>query len=382
MPRFRALPLTLLLLAACAEATKPPTPAEHIPTPTPPPEQLDSAMLADRLSKPPAATEQISQYIRRIFQDRDGNMWFGTTTDGVARYDGRSLNYFTPANGFGSDWVSGMAQDAQGDIWFTTRDGVSRYNPSAMRTAGSTQFTNYTEKDGLVIGQVWSLLLDKSGEFWFGGDEGVSRFDGKQFTAFPIPAADLSRFPYYRNPKQISCIVQDKTGNIWFGSNGGGVYKFDGKTLINVSEVDGLCNNFVTTIMEDLQGKLWFGTRYGGLCMYDPSVERGPGSKPFTVIDPKDLNGDEIWTLYQASNGIIWIAVARRGLCSYDPSRALAADRKHVTCYNEKDGTGIRVVQSILEDANGQLWFGTSGGVYKFNGAQFTNWTKKEALGG
>ncbi|MBX2981523.1 MAG: hypothetical protein KF843_02525 [Flavobacteriales bacterium] len=40
------------------------------------------------------AQEQISEYIRRMFQDREGNIWFGTNGDGVCRYDGRSLVYY------------------------------------------------------------------------------------------------------------------------------------------------------------------------------------------------------------------------------------------------------------------------------------------------
>ena len=39
-------------------------------------------------------TTQVSQYIRRIFQDKAGNIWFGTNDDGVVRCDGKSLHYF------------------------------------------------------------------------------------------------------------------------------------------------------------------------------------------------------------------------------------------------------------------------------------------------
>lgn len=369
----------MLFIASCSDSGKAPNAGASS---APAAAQPDSATLADRLSHPPASTEQISQYVRRIFQDRDGNMWFGTTSDGVVRYDGRSLTYFKPEDGFGGNWVSSITQDPQGDLWFGTGGGVSRYDPSTSLRAGGRGFTTYTTKDGLASDQVWSLLLDKSGGFWFGTEEGVSRFDpsaplrtdGKHFTSFPIPAADLSKFPYYKYPKQINAIIQDKAGNIWFASNGGGVYRYDGKTLTNLSEKDGLCNNFVETILEDRTGNLWFGTRYGGLCKYD--------GKSFTAISRKDLKGDHIWTLYQGSDGIIWIAVARTGLCSYDPSTALRPGGAMFMCYDERDGAGIRVVQSIFEDASGQLWFGTSNGVYRFDGKTFTNWTKKDAVGG
>lgn len=75
----------------------------------------------------------------------------------------------------------------------------------------------------------------------------------------------------------------------------------------------------------------------------------------------------------QTSDGTIWIAMARSGLCRYDGVG--------FTCYDEKDGE-IRVVQSLLEDSNGQLWVGTSNGVYKWDGLKFWNWTKRDAIGG
>lgn len=54
--------------------------------------------------------EQISQYIRRMLQDRDGNIWFGTNGDGVCRYDGKTLRYFNHGDGFKGEAVRGMLQ--------------------------------------------------------------------------------------------------------------------------------------------------------------------------------------------------------------------------------------------------------------------------------
>ena len=378
-----ALPLFLLLFAACGGSGNPALPGEKPSTST---AQHDSTATPTDTTK--AAAEQVSQYIRRIFQDRDGNIWFGTTSDGAVRYDGRSLDYFGAPEGL-SDWVSSMAQDEQGDLWFGTHDGVFRYDPSTSLRAGSMRFTRYTTKDGLASDQVWCVLLERSGGFWVATEGGVSRFDpsappragGRAFTPFPIPAADLSHFPNYENPKQINWITEDRSGNIWFASNGGGAYMWNGKTLTNLSEKDGLCNNFVQTMMQDRAGNMWFGTRFGGACKYDPSSSlRAGGAAPdksgrggFTSFGRKELHGDNVFTLYQDPGGIIWIGVTAYGLCNYDGT--------NFVCYNEADGAGIRVIMSTLEDANGQLWFGTGAGLYRFNGGKFTNFTKEELLG-
>src|SRR6218665_793593 len=43
--------------------------------------------------------EQIGEYVRRIFLDKNGSIWCGTNGEGAARYDGKDLVYFTTEDG-------------------------------------------------------------------------------------------------------------------------------------------------------------------------------------------------------------------------------------------------------------------------------------------
>lgn len=321
---------------------------------------------------PQPTAEQVSQYIRCIFQDSDGDLWFGTTTDGVVRYDGSSLTYFNATNGFGSDWVNAMVQDAQGDLWFATRDGVVRFD--------GNRFTRYTTKDGLPSDHVWCLLLDRSGTLWAGTYEGISLFDpspapgtdGRAFASSPvhIPAADLSAHPYYQDPKKINAMVQDRSGMIWIATNGGGVYRCDpsmspgtaGLPYRNISESHGLCSDFVQTLLVDRSGDIWFGTLLGGLCKLD--------GEDFSPAMDAELKGDHIGMLYQEPNGKLWIGVSATGLCSYAGT--------DLSCFDAHHGEGIRVVFCMLEDDAGRLWVGTGAGLYRYEGERFVNVTKED----
>lgn len=307
------------------------------------------------------AGEQISQYIRCMLQDHNGNLWFGTTTDGVVRYDGSQLIYFNAAHELGSDWVHAIVEDARGGLWFATRDGLAHFD--------GTRFTRYTKKDGLVDDRMWCLLLDRSGILWCGTWQGVSRFDGRTFTTVPIPAADLSKHPYYEDPKKINAIAEDHEGRIWFATNGGGAYRLDpsaqpktgGLELINYTEKNGLSSAFIGSLLVDHDGTVWFGTRFGGLCTYNGST--------FTKVDEhiKDQG-----VLYQQPNGTLWTVNTYEGLCRRDGPRS--------TCYTEKDGEGMRVPMCLLEDRRGQLWVGTGAGLYRLDGSTFTNVTKELLL--
>lgn len=82
--------------------------------------------------------------------------------------------------------------------------------------------------------------------------------------------------------KFVHCITVDRNGRLWFGTNGG-AYVYDGKTLKNISERDGLPNNAVSSILEDKSGNIWFGTVHGGIS--DRRRCATPGGRLSTLPD-------------------------------------------------------------------------------------------------
>ncbi len=120
-------PLLLLLFDACSSA--------NASVQDPPGNQKPAVATAAPVTEYDPSN-QISEYVREVFQDRDGDFWFGTNGDGVCRYDGKSLTYLSVEEGFGGKAVRGILQDSDGVMWFATNGGVSRYEFG--------KFTNYT----------------------------------------------------------------------------------------------------------------------------------------------------------------------------------------------------------------------------------------------
>ena len=160
----------------------------------------------------------ISAFVRRIFQDKSGNLWFGTNGDGVIRYDGDSLEYFSINEGFGGVAVRGIVEDKEGNVWFGTSGGVTKYDGES--------FTNFTEKDGLINNDVWSIVIDSKGIIWIGTLQGVSRFNGEVFTPFAIPEAEPDYTRGVTSARIVHCIMEDSKGKMWFATNGG-AYIYD-----------------------------------------------------------------------------------------------------------------------------------------------------------
>lgn len=121
-------------------------------------------------------TALVSQYIRSIFQDSKGNLWFGTIAEGVVRYDEKTLTYFSNPDGFYNQTVYAINEDKDGNMWFGTDQGVYKYDP---RRADGKAFRNYNQKDGLNHLDITrkGILVDKLGTIWVGTHGGVYRYD-------------------------------------------------------------------------------------------------------------------------------------------------------------------------------------------------------------
>ena len=286
----------------------------------------------------------LSPFVRRISQDKSGNLWFGTNGDGVIRYGGDAPEYFSIDTGLGGVAVRGIVEDKDGNIWFGTEGGITKYDGDS--------FTNFTEKDGLVNSDVWSILVDSKGTIWIGTLQGVSRFDGKEFTPFTIPEVEPDHSRGISSSKMVHCIMEDRQGKMWFGTSGG-AFVYDGTSFTNITEKEGLCNNTVNCILEDQSGSIWFATHHKGVCRFDGTS--------FTHITSKDgVNGTEAWDLYEDRSGNIWFPIENSGVYRYDG--------RSFTNFQKEHGLTSNAIQCTFEDKEGRLWLGGWKGLFRYDG--------------
>src|SRR5687767_11514834 len=70
--------------------------------------------------------------VQCILQDKAGNLWFGTTQNGLYKYDGKSFSRFLVADGLNSNNISSLLEDKDGKIWIGTEEGVCLYDGQAF----------------------------------------------------------------------------------------------------------------------------------------------------------------------------------------------------------------------------------------------------------
>lgn len=161
--------------------------------------------------------------MRSIFQANSGDIWIGSINDGLFRIhpDGTISTYNTgnsSSKGLYNNFIRGITEDKEGNIWFGTFNGLYKYDPK------KDLFTSRT-RDGkagsLSHSSVHPVFIDKEGILWagtyFGGVNYIPVHED-MFTYYDASACSNS----LSNPV-VGDMTEDAHGNIWICTEGGGL---------------------------------------------------------------------------------------------------------------------------------------------------------------
>jgi ligand-binding sensor domain-containing protein len=159
----------------------------------------------------------------------------------------------------------------------------------------------------------------------------------------------------------------------WFGSNGQGIYRFDGKTIVRFTTLHGLGGDHIRSIQEDCAGSIFVCSEPGGVSRFD--------GRTFSVLPVADssksvwkLGPDDLWFPAGQDTGAVyrWDGTSLHRLAF--PATA-AGDAHHAAMprskYPNADYSPYDVY-TIFKDSKGHLWFGTAIlGACRFDGTSF-----------
>jgi ligand-binding sensor domain-containing protein/signal transduction histidine kinase len=199
--------------------------------------------------------------VRNVFRDQNGGLWIGTDGRGLfwlkpgqktspktsPNSSPAAVHQFTTENGLVNNFVRGVMQARNGDIWIATDEGVSRISNGALRS--------FRMADGLAYFSVRCLVEDRQGQIWIGTDRGLSHLQGDRFVQ--DAATEGLR------EEKVWAIHQTGSGAVWFGTRDGGLYRFLNGTLSHFTTDQGLASNSVYSILEDGHGRFWIGGARG-----------------------------------------------------------------------------------------------------------------------
>lgn len=248
--------------------------------------------------------------IHSIQEDKNGIIWFGTQK-GVSRYDGQSIKSqsIEEIGAIPGNWMK-----SDNDLWFAAgnKEGAIRYDG---RTLNYLAFPIPKVINPNNLYAVTSISSGRNNRFWFGTYSGVFGYNGRNFTIINDEALG---FGWNSAPLHIRSILEDSKGRLWIGNNGLGILLKEGDSLINFSEKYNLIHptskrkgdkslpgtlEHVFTIAEDSQGNIWFGDRDAGVWKYD-------GKNVVNYTSKDGLSNYFALSIYEDNNKKLWFGLA------------------------------------------------------------------------
>jgi signal transduction histidine kinase/ligand-binding sensor domain-containing protein len=319
--------------------------------------------------------------------DRDGNLWIATYYDGlqrVARPDPRgaatpaeaaaSVERFTARDGLSSNATTQLFQDAEGDVWLGTENGLDRFWPATLRfepqLAAPAAFGDLLlqASDGTIyIGEASTVYRVRPG----GHPEPILRTRVEPRTLCEAPdgaiwiGTDDKEVVIWREGRMrrlgqraplsftIYDCAFDAHGDYWITASLGGMARFRGGRWERMFGPAG--GAFVPkSMLADVRGRLFVHWNERTLSLLD---ERADNAFPIPFGDylPYDV------VLYPVAPDTLFVA-GRFGL-------ARLRDGRFQTLY-ARQAPLLSDVKGMVRTPAGDMWFAGPGGIVRMTAAQ------------
>ena len=306
--------------------------------------------------------------VRGIVQAQDGYLWF-TTFDGLVRFDGVRFTVFNKSNspGITSNRFVQLFEDRFGDLWATMETGgvVRRHQG---------RFTTYTKGQGvpdtplpLLTGDaqenvvLYSLQTsyDRQGNLLNNAIDAYTFSQGKFQPAQEL-SHSLSGAPISFKENGLITLTLVIEGDLWVLTEqriirylkGGGTQVYDQQ-----NGLPGILPKLILgkrlplqAVTRDVMGRLWL------------TDLKTMHSQLLSMQTPEGFDG--LFGCAADSEGNYWFSTGNNGL--------FCARRQMITPYGKAQGLDVKESYPLLESRDGAVWIGTAQGLFRLKDGAFT----------
>lgn len=392
--------------------------------------------LSDKRQPPDETEVQVGS--AGILFDNDGVLWITSLGDGLRRSPAPELlrsrikefstavESFTARDGLSDDVVRAILQDREGNIWVGTSSGLDRFRKTnlvpvifpfkpqlavlAPGDAGEVWVGiggsmvrvqgDRADREHPIPSQAKSAYRDPSGAIWWIGFDAIYRYGAGNYTRIALPPS----FP--KSPLWTGVVAtEDGSGAFWLSAQGEGLFYRKGGVWHRLETAPEFAKLAPMTAFTDWMGRVWFGYEGGAIILLkDESIQSVFPADDSPVGGVRAINGRgrHIWVggelglayfdgnrfrqiipeeaetfgsvlgVEETPDGSLWLA-ENRGVIQVRASEVQQAlnnpfYRVKYRTFDSFDGlpgtfAGVATTLKEIQGTDGRLWFVTSNGV-------------------
>jgi len=304
--------------------------------------------------------------INCIYKDKKQNLWV-CTNNGLNLFNDekkifkRFLNVdLTKEVSLKNAIFFSICEDDQGLLWI----GTHRSGMFCMDSNSEIfQHFRYSKnnQDGINLTSIVRLFKDRTNVIWIGTLFGLGKIDRGQKKFYNI------KNDFNENENSISSVFIDKVGVLWIGTKKDGLYKCikkKGNKYTFEKQIE-FSNNFITGTFEYSDNKLVITCTSMGICVLDRK------EKSLRCIDKnifKHYYNIGVFVIGcsivdNINPNIVWLSISLRSLIQFDLENECVVSNELIA-----ETLRDKHILSLFWDNSSSLWIGTYGsGVYKYD---------------
>ncbi|GGP26512.1 sensor histidine kinase [Silvimonas amylolytica] len=271
-------------------------------------------------------------FINAIAQTADGWLWLGSAS-GLFRFDGIKFEQITTLGGhpLKSNVISSLYAEGN-TLWIGYQYGrASVFDGKSVR--------HFSELDGLPPGTIFGFARGPDGKMYAGGNGGIGRLDGQHWVHF-WPNGGYGGM-------QATKMFFDLHGALWVNAYGDIQVNTPGGTRFST-----VYRSPDASMSISPMGDIWIAGRSIGLLRCDPI------RRQFEPVLPAGSNSGPLTVDFQHNGQMLLNRIGSVELVDSPNSMHSLA---RITVQNGLSGE--HVLSNLLEDREGNIWVGTTGGL-------------------
>jgi len=278
-------------------------------------------------------------HVRKIYKDRNGNFWYGTSGSGISYFGGQLFTHFDRQSGLPDNFVYAVYQAEDRSVWAGCGNkGIVRMTADSL--------TIFNASNGFIQTKV-KVIRPYRGQSLLIGTEGDGLYI-RHDSIFEQVTALGRQF--------IKDIQTTPDGNIWIATAGNGIYRLKpqgaGLTDFDIRQfVDHIINRRIQFLNTQIPGKVFYCTETQGIGLIEQERESSLRLNVAAGIGSNLTRSMSITT-----DGLAWIATSDKGVSVYDLNR-----RKPVP-FNNTALSSLNIYL-LQPDKKGNLVLGTERGL-------------------